>query len=81
MDSSQCLAHLTPARVGIARSVHVQLPFIGGINTCNKMRPSLSLPTVTYIRMETERGGDEKRGRRGNDERMRIGGERGRGGE
>ena len=25
IDSSQCLAHLTPARVGIARSVHVQL--------------------------------------------------------
>ena len=25
IDSSQCLAQLTPARVGIARSVHVQL--------------------------------------------------------
>ena len=25
IDSSQCLAQLTPARVGTARSVHVQL--------------------------------------------------------
>ena len=48
IDSSQCLAQLTSARVGTARSVHVQ---IGGITTCHKMRHSLSLPTVTNICM------------------------------
>ena len=48
IDSSRCLAHLTPSRVGIARSAHVQL---GGINTCHKMIHCLSLPTVTYICM------------------------------
>ena len=47
LDSSQCLAHLTLARVGIARSVHVQL----GASTRHKMRHSLSLPTVTCICM------------------------------
>ena len=46
IDSSQCLAQLIPARVGKARSVHVQL---GGITTCHKMRHGLSLPTVTYV--------------------------------
>ena len=49
IDSSQCLAQLTPARVGKARSVHVQLGAC--ITTCHKMRHSLSLPTVTYICM------------------------------
>ena len=48
IDSSECLAQLTPARVGIARSVHGA---IGGITTCRKMRHSLSLSTVTYICM------------------------------
>ena len=47
LDSSQCLAQLTLARVGIARSVHVQL----GASTRHKMRHSLSLPTVTCICM------------------------------
>ena len=47
LDSSQCLAHLTLATVGIARSVHVQL----GASTRHKMRHSLSLPTVTCICM------------------------------
>ena len=47
LDSSQCLAQLTLARVGIARSVHVQL----GASTRHKMRHSMSLPTVTCICM------------------------------
>ena len=47
LDSSQCLAQLTLARVGIARSVHVQL----GASTRHKMRHSQSLPTVTCICM------------------------------
>ena len=47
LDSSPCLAQLTLARVGIARSVHVQL----GASTRHKIRYSLSLPTVTCICM------------------------------
>ena len=46
IDSSQCLAQLTSARVGKARSVHMQL---GASPHCHKMIHSLSLPTVTYI--------------------------------
>ena len=44
-----CMAQLTPARVGAARSACPRA--IGGITTCHKMRHSLSLPTVTYICM------------------------------
>ena len=46
VDSSQCLAQLTPTRVEIAKSVHGA---IGGITTCHKMRHCLSLPTVTSV--------------------------------
>ena len=48
IDSSKCLAQLTPARVGTAMFVHVQL---GCITTCHKMIHSMSLPTVTNICM------------------------------
>ena len=45
IDSPQCLAQLT------LKGWHSQVcpRAIGGINTCHKMRHSLSLPTVTYI--------------------------------
>ena len=49
IDSSQCLAQLTPARVGIARSVHVQLGASPHVIRWDIY--SLSLPTVTYICM------------------------------